>query len=122
MKLDFLDIARPHERDYFVINKREVELDTTMYAVVKLEKFTSTYKHFQTFSPLLDREEDEEFLKVIIKKEDDVDYLLNNLKYDFGIETVHSILLKIFNFWNERTFRGTVLDKTQDTTKKQQNQ
>ncbi|MCU9940349.1 hypothetical protein NW739_06840 [Mycoplasmopsis felis] len=94
-----------------------------MYAVVKLEKFTSTYKHFQTFSPLLDREEDEEFLKVIIKKkEDDVDYLLNNLKYEFGIETVHSILLKIFNFWNERTFRGTVLDKTQDTTKKQQNQ
>ncbi|MCU9934776.1 hypothetical protein NWE61_06915 [Mycoplasmopsis felis] len=51
-----------------------------------------------------------------------MDYLLNNLKYEFGIETVHSILLKIFNFWNERTFRGTVLDKTQDTTKKQQNQ
>ncbi|MCU9934775.1 hypothetical protein NWE61_06910 [Mycoplasmopsis felis] len=68
MKLDFLDIARPHERDYFVINKREVELDTTMYAVVKLEKFTSTYKHFQTFSPLLDREEDEEFWRLLLKK------------------------------------------------------
>ncbi|MCU9936945.1 hypothetical protein NWP96_07955 [Mycoplasmopsis cynos] len=68
-----------------------------MYAVVKLEKFTSTYKHFQTFSPLLDREEDEEFWRLLLK-EDERDYLLNNLKYEFGIETVHSILLKILIF------------------------
>ncbi|WP_322902036.1 hypothetical protein [Mycoplasmopsis felis] len=118
MKLDVLEIAKPQEKDYFIFGDSEIELDTTMRAVIKLENFTKEYRNFETFSPLLDKLEDEEFLRIIVKDIDDATWLLLELKNNYSLEAAHLILLKLFNFWNDRTFKGTKLNQEQ-TTKKQ---